>query len=270
MLVSFNSFNKIPFASKKVKPSYSKEGGVRSFEENKSITKPIKIIDKKEIKSEDTKKIDFKTLDEAHDYFLEEYGIDAEFKNFFQAQITKEAVDSFAELNYKGKGKKLFEGLKINSNLESKSAYAAMCYKIEKDGKEFKKDTQAEEYGFIRKDESIVATNAHISLNPSYDVWMQTEMGTNRFAATTYKNFITHELTHWLHATKNPHGYLLAAYKRPIGEQKELIKEVSHYASKNMAEFVAEYAVARLEGRTFPKEINELYQEFYGPDLFED
>lgn len=237
------------------------------------MTNDIKVIDKNEIQLqsvENKEKTQFKTLDEAHDYFLQEYGVDAEFKNFFQAQITKEALDSFAQLNYKGKGKRLFEGLKINSNLESKTAYAAMCYKVVKNGEVFKKDTAAEEYIEIRKDKDIIADEMHISLNPSYDVWNRKSFNDGHFAATSYKNFITHELTHYLHAKENPHDYLLASYKRPIGDQKELIKQVSFYASKNIAEFIAEYAVARLEGRTFPDEINKLYKEFRGPNLFED
>lgn len=270
MQLSFNSFNKIPFtSSKKVQQPSKKEGGVEKFEE-KSAVSNFKLINKKEIKLESIEKACFNSLDEAHEYFLKEYGIDAEFKNFFQARITKDAIDSFGELNYQGKGKKLFEGLKINSNLESKTAYAAMCYRVKKDGKIFKKDTAAQEYIEIKKDKEIIADEMHISLNPSFEVWMQNQTKDNQFSASSYKDYIIHELTHYLHAKENPHDYLLSAYKRPIAQQKESLRQVSHYASKNLAEFVAEYAVARLNGRIFPKEIDELYKELRGPDLFKD
>jgi hypothetical protein len=81
---------------------------------------------------------------------------------------------------------------------------------------------------------------------------------------------VLHELMHWLHFhnRKALFADLDSTTIRP--ERRESVAEVSHYALAHPHEFVAEYGVSRLLGRSYPPsvtaQLEQLYHGLGGPD----
>ena len=207
-------------------------------------------------------KVEFKTLNDAQSYFLAEYGIDVDFIDLKQAHLMKDTLDEFAKLNYKGKGKKLFEGLYIGQLPGAPEQQGEFSIKF------FYNNPEKE------KDESYFEDHMQvITFNPLY-CWDNLEFAERRaeeinlhpsFKAT---NPMIHEFAHLLHVMDSPKAFYFYAENEPEIEEKPIIQMVSDYATNNVGEFVAEYISGILAGKTYPKVVDALYKKYGGPDLF--
>ena len=214
-------------------------------------------------------KVEFKTLNDAQSYFLAEYGIDVDFIDLKQAHLMKDALDEFAKLNYKGKGKKLFEGLYIGQLPGAPEQQGEFSIKFFYNNPEKEKVPDLKE-----KDESYFEDHMQvITFNPLY-CWDNLEFAERRaeeinlhpsFKAT---NPMIHEFAHLLHVMDSPKAFYFYAENEPEIEEKPIIQMVSDYATNNVGEFVAEYISGRLAGKTYPKVVDALYKKYGGPDLF--
>ena len=214
-------------------------------------------------------KVEFKTLNDAQSYFLAEYGIDVDFIDLKQAHLMKDALDEFAKLNYKGKGKKLFEGLYIGQLPGAPEQQGEFSIKFFYNNPEKEKVPDLKE-----KDESCFEDHMQvITFNPLY-CWDNLEFAERRaeeinlhpsFKAT---NPMIHEFAHLLHVMDSPKAFYFYAENEPEIEEKPIIQMVSDYATNNVGEFVAEYISGRLAGKTYPKVVDALYKKYGGPDLF--
>lgn len=214
-------------------------------------------------------KVEFKTLNDAQSYFLAEYGIDVDFIDLKQAHLMKDALDEFAKLNYKGKGKKLFEGLYIGQLAGPPKQQGEFSIKF------FYNNLEKENVPDLKeKDESYFEDHMQvITFNPLY-CWDNLEFAERRaeeinlhpsFKAT---NPMIHEFAHLLHVMESPKAFYFYAKNEPEIEEKPIIQMVSDYATNNVGEFVAEYISGRLAGKTYPKVVDALYKKYGGPDLF--
>ena len=214
-------------------------------------------------------KVEFKTLNDAQSYFLAEYGIDVDFIDLKQAHLMKDALDEFAKLNYKGKGKKLFEGLYIGQLPGAPEQQGEFSIKF------FYNNPEKENVPDLKeKDESYFEDHMQvITFNPLY-CWDNLEFAERRaeeinlhpsFKAT---NPMIHEFAHMLHVMDSPKAFYFYAENEPEIEEKPIIQMVSDYATNNVGEFVAEYISGRLAGKTYPKVVDALYKKYGGPDLF--
>ena len=214
-------------------------------------------------------KVEFKTLNDAQSYFLAEYGIDVDFIDLKQAHLMKDALDEFAKLNYKGKGKKLFEGLYIGQLPGAPEQQGEFSIKF------FYNNPEKENVPDLKeKDESYFEDHMQvITFNPLY-CWDNLEFAERRaeeinlhpsFKAT---NPMIHEFAHLLHVMDSPKAFYFYAENEPEIEEKPIIQMVSDYATNNVGEFVAEYISGRLAGKTYPKVVDALYKKYGGPDLF--
>lgn len=214
-------------------------------------------------------KVEFKTLNDAQSYFLAEYGIDVDFIDLKQAHLMKDTLDEFAKLNYKGKGKKLFEGLYIGQLLGAPQEQGEFSIKF------FYNNPEKENVPDLKeKDESYFEDHMQvITFNPLY-CWDNLEFAERRaeeinlhpsFKAT---NPMIHEFAHLLHVMDSPKAFYFYAENEPEIEEKPIIQMVSDYATNNVGEFVAEYISGRLAGKTYPKVVDALYKKYGGPDLF--
>lgn len=214
-------------------------------------------------------KVEFKTLNDAQSYFLAEYGIDVDFIDLKQAHLMKDTLDEFAKLNYKGKGKKLFEGLYIGQLPGAPEQQGEFSIKFFYNNPEKEKVPDLKE-----KDESYFEDHMQvITFNPLY-CWDNLEFAERRaeeinlhpsFKAT---NPMIHEFAHLLHVMDSPKAFYFYAENEPEIEEKPIIQMVSDYATNNVGEFVAEYISGRLAGKTYPKVVDALYKKYGGPDLF--
>ena len=214
-------------------------------------------------------KVEFKTLNNAQSYFLAEYGIDVDFIDLKQAHLMKDALDEFAKLNYKGKGKKLFEDLYIGQLPGAPEQQGEFSIKFFYNNPEKEKVPDLKE-----KDESYFEDHMQvITFNPLY-CWDNLEFAERRaeeinlhpsFKAT---NPMIHEFAHLLHVMESPKAFYFYAENEPEIEEKPIIQMVSDYATNNVGEFVAEYISGRLAGKTYPKVVDALYKKYGGPDLF--
>ena len=214
-------------------------------------------------------KVEFKTLNDAQSYFLAEYGIDVDFIDLKQVHLMKDALDEFAKLNYKGKGKKLFEGIYIGQLPGAPEQQGEFSIKFFYNNPEKEKVPDLKE-----KDESYFEDHMQvITFNPLY-CWDNLEFAERRaeeinlhpsFKAT---NPMIHEFAHLLHVMDSPKAFYFYAENEPEIEEKPIIQMVSDYATNNVGEFVAEYISGRLAGKTYPKVVDALYKKYGGPDLF--
>ena len=214
-------------------------------------------------------KVEFKTLNDAQSYFLAEYGIDVDFIDLKQAHLMKDTLDEFAKLNYKGKGKKLFEGLYIGQLPGAPEQQGEFSIKFFYNNPEKEKVPDLKE-----KDESYFEDHMQvITFNPLY-CWDNLEFAERRaeeinlhpsFKAT---NPMIHEFAHLLHVMDSPKAFYFYAENEPEIEEKPIIQMVSDYATNNVGEFVAEYISGILAGKTYPKVVDALYKKYGGPDLF--
>lgn len=221
------------------------------------------------INADGIEKVEFKMLNDAQSYFLAEYGIDVDFIDLKQAHLMKDALDEFAKLNYKGKGKKLFEGLYIGQLPGAPEQQGEFSIKFFYNNPEKEKVPDLKE-----KDESYFEDHMQvITFNPLY-CWDNLEFAERRaeeinlhpsFKAT---NPMIHEFAHLLHVMDSPKAFYFYAENEPEIEEKPIIQMVSDYATNNVGEFVAEYISGRLAGKTYPKVVDALYKKYGGPDLF--
>lgn len=232
------------------------------------------------VKFNDIEEVKFSSVDEAQEYFLKEYGIDAEFNDIFQATIFKQAVDSFIPLNYEDKGKRLFEGLVVRNSEElfendEYESYAVLDCNFLTDIPDeiLEKGTYESIEYIVKHPESISFKDEKILLNPNVDYDSNTFAKNAKSKESSYRFFsgnLTHELGHWLHLKNDPLTYYLSEFLEFSDEEKEIIKEVSEYSTADMTEFVAEYIAGRLENKHYSPQTDKIYKDLGGPNLFKD
>lgn len=194
-------------------------------------------------------KNEFLTKEDAAKYFKKEYGIDAQFINLKEAHLLKDAIDDFAILDYKEKGKKLFDGLKIGIGKYNHKTIAHMEYWDEKD-----RDSK------INFNKFYNWQNLEVDLKNDYE--------SDFHPTKKVRQYFHHELGHWLHFQNAPK--LFDEYSNFSQEEKKIASLVSEYATEDKTEFVAEYIAGRMNGETYPDEVDSLYQKYKGPDLFKN
>ncbi len=236
------------------------------------------------IKEDGEEKTEFKSVEEASEYFKTEYGIDAKFSNLIQAHVTKYAIDDFAKLNINNSGKKVFEGLKIateqSNTKEAAVAEIGISYFWEnnKDFEIFKKmfaqnKSQEEKAKFLIKCPPMGwrYEDCTIFLNDNFN-WTNSsrermERMSKHLSVSTLKGVIQHELGHILHGINDPYMYTVTTLK-DTKEKENIRSEVSKYSKVSGAEFVAEYIAGRLSGKTYSPKVDNLYIEYGGPNIF--
>ncbi len=260
------------FVLKNKKPMYQKEpvySVTKVFDNGEETTKLT--LNKEE---EGIEKIEFNTLDEAKDYFLKEYGIDANFPSLNLAYLTKEALDDYKKLNYQNKGKKLFEGLRIDyKKFGNKTDIASsnIKFKYSDAYKNFRCNTINEllEFSFKQKEKLVDFKNATIYLNTDYD-WENYELqeaSENYYrphSTDSAKHAFLHEFAHCLHAIENPILNFVSEYIIPTPEQIPILREVSERSCKNFYEFTAEYIAGKLDGNNYSRQVDDLFKQNFG------
>ena len=88
--------------------------------------------------------------------------------------------------------------------------------------------------------------------------------GVRSFAGSTLKDLIVHEMGHVLH--KYPKRWDRNANAVPT-PPKEVARAVSHYATENALEFVAETFNLLYNGERLPKAVMDQYREYGGPEV---
>ena len=220
------------------------------------------------LNSEGVKKIEFKTLSEAEEYFDKEYGIKASFINLKQAHLVKNAIDEFAKLNYKGKGKRLFEGLhigKFQGNPKEQGQFSVLFFPL--------RPNIESEVNLDEMDEDFFADHIEvITFNKDYNwnVIEQSErycykIGFHPDSKAT--NPIMHEFAHCLHLISSPKKFYFCAENKPTEEELPVVQSVSKYAVNNIGEFVAEYIAGRMSGKKYSEEVDDLYKKYANEDL---
>ena len=82
------------------------------------------------------------------------------------------------------------------------------------------------------------------------------------------RQFIGHELAHLIHVKDNPRLSAINQYTIPTPEQMSLIREVGEHATKNLDEFIAEFASSVILGAKYSNAVNNLYKEAGGFKIF--
>lgn len=248
--------------------------GTSPLENKAHIPNKFKIINL----TDEPTEVEFKTLQEAQDYFASEYGIDAEFKDLAQAHLVKIAVDKFVALNYKNKGDRLFEGLKIrNTDDISKSAYAHTRVKYHLNGIHLSKlDTQEEIIDKISKPHKekymgFEEATLYINNNINYDDYKMGYYLQEQSTAFTNSIFVA-ALCNYIRAKYSTEDWYVQNHTEASKEDIKTISLISKGAARSgkYSAFIAQYIAGRLEGHTYSDEVNELYKRIKGPKLFED
>ncbi len=232
-------------------------------------------------KSDGKQRFEFKSLDEAIKYFDTEYGIEANFDNLSQAHIVKFAIDDFIKLNFNNEGKKLFQGLKIYTDDiedEHTPAYILPSHftswnniKTYNEFENINNEDKKIEFLKHKKPDNIELIDVSLVLNKNYN-WQDSSILnmskiSNSLSGSTLKHLILHELAHVLHSSYCPYEYLI--YSLPDTKIKEYIRsKVSNYAADCGTEFVAEYIAGKIEGKTYPYDVNRLYKKYSPVDIF--
>ncbi len=220
-------------------------------------------------------KIRFRSTDDAKKYFKHEYGIDVNVDTIAQAHIIKLAVDDFVEIY---KNKRCLEGLRFISGIPyrkgSTAEYATtakIAYKNKEDDYKLKTLSPEDKTKFIQnhKPDILKIFDYKICLNRNVN-WNGIDYyafknGLSRcHSSYTIKGSIQHEIGHYLHSKNNPYLYLFCNEKPP----EDLATIVSGYAKVEIDEFVAEYIAGKLSGKKYPKEVDKLYEQYGGPNIF--
>ena len=191
---------------------------------------------------------DFKTIEEAQE-FLKKYGIEAIFTDIKQANATASAVEDLVVATGK---KDIFEGLVIKSDPEyySDNLFAR---------------------GTCHWD--CTDNSSYITLNPAYN-WRRAEaIEQENFDSLFHptnrtKDFITHELVHYLDFMGNPKEYSQTSSKFRNGTYYNDLgtlwaSKISRYASREPAEFCAEYVIGKLAGINYPECVEQEFLNRY-------
>ena len=195
----------------------------------------------------------FSSTKEAHEY-LKKYKIEAIFPTVEIANLAVGAIEDYIKVN---NNKKMFEGLQIVYDTTQNGWTGATRTNLKKGVVSFntacidwKNTDKSAERGYN--------SNFHPSNNP--------------------KETFYHELAHWLHQRNNPINFhsigdnywimslipLKFSSKYPdVYKLRKNFAKVSNYATTNPIEFVAEYITGRMNGQTYPKHIDELFEKFY-------
>ncbi len=213
---------------------------------------------------------EFTTKNQARKYFKNEYGIDIKIDSLKQARLLKLAVDTFADVNYRNRGKKLFDGLKVRMSSEENSktiGYVASQYRI------FKiRHPNADINELIN---NIILLNGMpiLYLNKNFD-WKnmenvrETDYRGNYHPSPKAKSSLEHELSHFIAITESPEASYNSSKLQHNEKDIKTVKKVSKYAVKNASEFIAEYIAGRLNGQEYDEDTTKLYKQYLGPDLF--
>ncbi len=255
------------FVLKNKNPIYKNEpvySVSKIFEDGEELTKLT-------LKKEGTQKVEFKTLKEASDFFKKEYGINANFPSLNIAYLTKETIDDFSLINYKNKGKKLFEGLTIDyKKFDNKTDLAIFDINFESDSfDEFEQNfsNTAFDIDFLDKNDFIKLKNATLFFNTNAD-WEDYEINEalnyKSHSTNSAKHAMLHELGHYLHIKTHPLLNILS--KDAIPKEKEILMllNVSKRSCHSYCEFVAEYIAGKMSGIQYSKEIDKLFEQYFG------
>ncbi len=239
------------------------------------IGNPDKYKEFKILKSDGEEKFEFKNLDEAKKFFMEEYGIEADFDNLAQAHIVKNAVDDFVKLNFNNEGKELFKGIKIFSNDypdKTTPAYILPSHFISWYNQDtynkyslIEDDDEKIKYIIQSKPDIIELMDVSLVLNSNYN-WQDSGITSklrikNSLSGSSLKHLIVHELAHVLHSSYCPYEYLI--YSLHDTNKKALIRsKVSKYLADSGTEFVAEYIAGRLAGKKYSPVVDKLYANY--------
>lgn len=209
---------------------------------------------------------EFSSIDEAEAYFLNEYGIKAELINLKQAHLLKSSIDSF--INLKG-DKGLFEGLEIGICEAKPHKNGELTVEYFTDDTELDPNVNPSELD----EEFFENYEAKILFNKNYD-WANLEQNAREnylddfHSENSPNHAICHELAHYLHLKNSPKQFYLCSIIKPSKNETNLMKTVSEYAANNLDDFIAEYITGRLASNGYPKETDELYKKYKGPNLF--
>ena len=185
----------------------------------------------------------FKSTQDSAKYLLEKYGITAEFVNTEQANLFAGAVDDLVKLTGKPH---IFRGLKTRIAPEK---YDNMSTKM----------TLFSDYA---------TGEAELWINPACD-WNNYKKGclknyqAGHNPSANPKDTYIHELVHYLDFKGNPVEYVKTNNAFNNGQiyfndyGKSITAKVSSYATKNDAEFHAEYVAGRLNGIMYPEATNK-------------
>ena len=200
-------------------------------------------------------KTEFKSIDEANDYFKNEYGIDAQFETIVQAQISKLAVDEYVKLL---NNKRCFEGLKFRLGKLDSDIVAKYVFM---QGIHYDKNKSKQSTNVFKYCHGIIYLNRDLNWN-DYPKIRRKQAIYREKSAPDMKDLIIHELAHYLHSVSSPNKYMKYMSSPTCAD------EVSGYACKNNREFVAEYITGKMAGKKYSGEVDDMYKIYGGPDIF--
>lgn len=223
-------------------------------------------------KPDGEEKIDFQTLDEAEQYFKDEYGIDAKFHKLIIAFLVKEAIDDYIRQNPEH-DKRMFEGLKIDyKDLDNYMCPAQVSQPISYSDRIKNKEyeNQQEYLDDIKsaRDDEIRIDDTTLYFNTMYG-WDNIEAITedryanNIFSTENVRHIPRHELAHCLESIQETPKEVLLRYNTriPTPDIQPAI-EISERAAYSISEFIAELAAGILDGKTYSAEIDKLNEKY--------
>ena len=224
--------------------------------------------------------VHFNSLKDAKKYFLNEYGIKADFSSLEQAYAIKMAIDDFLSLDTIN-DKKFLSGVEIktkdviNSKTDNSASVELLDYEWDYDDDKLalfeKYQLEQREWDFYReiRPDDITLKKVVLYLKSGFS-WEAKPKGESKIADIS-RNIIHHEIGHLLHLKNDPWKYIINSYQKAVSKPEYLaMKNVSDYAATNKLEFVAEYIANKMQGKTFNKDTVELYKALGGPNLFHD
>lgn len=271
---------KVTCVARNMSPKY--KGEPRIIIETQNGEEPK--VTQRFLNEEGEEKINFSSVDEANEYFMSEYKIDAHFDSICQAHLMKNAIDDFIKL--KKENKELFEGLIIKTGelpdgINGRHSIDCNCSYNEDEliSEGVNIEDMEEVLNYVYRHEScpITVNSNTIILNSNSD-WNQMWDFSNECANKPLLSYgrvkmqnMYHELGHFLHGKTSLRMFICSG-RFPFADKQEEYTAgiVSVYAMTNPKEFVAEYISGRMYGIKYPIEVDDLYKKYGGPDLFDD
>ncbi len=212
-------------------------------------------------------------------YLLDKYGIKADFNNTDQAKLLLEAVEEYFKKTNLKESQRPFETLEAGvENCCEKTIFAQLHHKLRFPMPDYElTNSRAKVYIKNLDEKDIGFDYLSINYNSNCDIekfCLKIKENPNHFASSDLKFTMVHELAHWLYAKRCPGDFAIGHLIEPIFDsklenEKKVISNVSKYATMNINEFIAEYIAGRMQGKTYPKEVDELYRKYNGLELFD-
>lgn len=218
-------------------------------------------------------RFNFRTLEEATEYFKQEYGINSYFTNLMQARKVKAVIDKFIMLPGI-KDKKFLEGISIkcvanpNPNIaDSKiaiNANFAYQYTLNEEESEIYEKYCAEGRENEVKEKFKYAIN-NINLT-DINILFSDKISDEKELSQK----ITKAIAKLICLKHYPREYIIGADTKLSGEELKIVRKSGLDEAETKNEFKSDFITGKLDGQTFDKDAVNLYRKLDGPNIFGD